>query len=268
MSSLAGLHTEDNTIQGEKDTVGGAYQPLESDIYPAKITLAYISKSKGGAMALNIHFDTIKDGSHKQQLWVTSGDAKGNKTFFETKNGDRKFLPGFIHANALCLLTVGKKINEVDTEEKVVKLYSYESQSEEPTKVEVLTDLIGQEVYLGLQKQIVDKNVKDANGSYVPSGETREVNELDKIFRAADKKTTTEAADTEATAAFFDTWLEKNKGNTQNRAKGAANGGAAGAPAGRAPLNSGGGKAASPFGGGGQQAQQAPAQGGGSGLFG
>ena len=85
--------------------------------------------------------------------------------------------------DSLCLLTVGKEISQMETETKVVNLYNPESKTEVPTNVEMITELLGKQVLGGLIKQIVDKNVKDAAGNYVPSGETREENELDKLFQ-------------------------------------------------------------------------------------
>lgn len=237
MNALAGLNTNDENIQQETDSVGGG-GPMESGIYPSVITMAYVQKSKNGATGINLHYKTEAGREQRQVLWVASGDAKGNKTYYEDKQGNKKFLPGFNIANSLCLLTLGKEISEVDTEEKVVKVYSPEAQGEVPTQVEVITDLIGQEAYLAVQKQTVDKNVKTDNGSYVPSGDTRDVNEIDKVFRASDKMTTTEIRAEATEPAFFNTWKEKFEGQVINKAKGTAGGAQSGAPQ-RAPLNSG-----------------------------
>lgn len=236
MSLLAGLTTNDTSIQAETDSVGGG-GVLDSSIYHSNITLAYLNKSAGGALALNIHFKTAEGREGRQQLWMTSGDAKGNKNFYEDKQGNKKFLPGFLHANALCLLTVGKEISQMVPEQKVVNLYNPELKKEVPTQTDVLVELIGQEVYLGLQKQVVDKNVKADNGTYVPSGETRETNELDKVFRLRDKMTVAEIKAQATEPAFFNTWTERFAGKVIDRTNKQA--GAAGAPAARAPLMGG-----------------------------
>jgi hypothetical protein len=89
-------------------------------------------------------------------------------------------------ANSLCLLTLGKEISELTTEEKVLNIYSPDAKAEVPTKVQVLMDLLNQEILVGLIKQTVDKTAKDAAGAYQPTGETREENEIDKFFRARD----------------------------------------------------------------------------------
>lgn len=226
MSLLSGL-TTDTSIADEKDSVGGGYAPLDSGLYPATISLAYVSKSSGGAIGLNLVLTTEAGKDIRQTLWMTSGTAKGCKNYYEDKAGDKQYLPGFLHANALALLTVGKEIGQLDTEKKVINLYSAEAKAEVPTPVDMLTDLLGQEILVGLIKQVVDKNVKTDAG-YVPSGETREENEIDKFFRASDRKTTAEIRAQASEAVFVETWAKKWNGEVKNKAT--KNAGTAGAP--------------------------------------
>lgn len=226
MSLLSNLATDDS-IENEKDSLGSGSRVRESGLYPMTIDLAYVTKSKSEALALNL---VLKDGAGeiKQQLWMTSGKEKGCKNYYE-KDGEKFYLPGFLQANALCLLTVGKEISVLDTEDKVISLYNFDAKSEVPTKVPMLTELLGKEILVGLIKQTVDKNVKDATGNYVPSGETRDENEVDKMFRASDRKTTAEIR-AGSEAEFADKWAEKWAGKTKDKStKGAA--GTAGAPA-------------------------------------
>lgn len=234
MSLLASL-TTDNAIADEKDSVGGGFRIRESGLYPTTIELAYITKANSGALALNVVFKDDQ-GEFRQQFWMTSGAAKGCKNYYE-KDGERHYLPGFIHANALALLTVGKEISQLDTEKKVINLYSKEAKAEVPTQVDMLMDLIKQPILLGLVKQTVDKNVQAADGTYVPSGETREENEVDKIFRAKDKMTTAEIRAGAEQANFFAVWEQKWAGKTKDKtSKTAGNKGTAGAPRAAAPV--------------------------------
>ena len=229
MSFMTNLAT-DSTIEDEKDSVGGGSRIVESGLYETKVNMAYLQKSKGGALGL---FLTLQAGEKeiKQTLWMTSGDAKGNKNFYLDKNGDKKYLPGFNTANSLCLLTLGKEIAQMEPEQKVVNVYSPEAKAEVPTKVDVLTDLLGQEVLAGVLKQTVDKTTKNDSGVYVPTGETRDENEVDKFFRAADRKTTAEIR-AQADASFADTWEKKWTGQTKDRTtKNIGAGAKAGAPA-------------------------------------
>jgi len=226
MNMLASL-TTDSSIAEEKDSVGGG-GVLESGIYAAKIALAYITKSAGGALGLVLNLKTDAGREIRQTLWMTSGTAKGCKNYYE-KDGQKNYLPGFNHANSLALLTVGKEISALETETKVVNVYSAEAKAEVPTKVEMLMDLLDQDIIVGLIKQTVDKTKKnESTGAYEPTGETREENEIDKLFRARDRMTTAEIRAQAETATFIDTWDAKFSGTTKMKAKGAA--GTAGAP--------------------------------------
>jgi hypothetical protein len=192
--------------------------------------MAYITKSAGGAMGLVLTLATADKKEIRQTLWMTSGTAKGAKNYYE-KDGEKHFLPGFNHANALCLLTVGKEVSAMETETKVVKVYSPESKAEVPTKVDALTDLLGKSILVGLIKQTVDKTKKNDAGAYEATGETRDENEIDKLFRESDRMTTAEIRAQATEAAFADTWEAKWSGKTKNKAKGvAANAGTFGAP--------------------------------------
>lgn len=223
MSLLANL-SSDSTIADEKDSIGGT-GPLNSGLYGCTVAMAYITKSSGGAMGLVLNLKTSDNKDLRQTLWMTSGTAKGCKNYYEDKNGEKHYLPGFVHANALCLLTVGKEISQLDTETKVLNIYSPEAKAEVPTKVEVLMDLLNQEIIVGVIKQTVDKTKKnDATGQYEATGETREENEIDKFFRAKDRMTTAEIRAQAEEATFINSWDQKWTGKVKDRAKGAAAG--------------------------------------------
>lgn len=226
MSLLKNIATDDS-IQNEKDSVGSG-GPVESGLYPSKVALAYVMKAASGALGLVTHFKTEAGRELRETFWMTSGTAKGGKNYYE-KDGQKHYLPGFNVANSLALLTVGKEISELDTETKVVNVYSKEASAEVPTKVEVVTDLLNQDVILGIIKQTVNKNVKTEAG-YVATAETREENTVDKIFRASDRKTTAEIRAQADEATFIDTWETKWAGNTRDRTQ-PVNGAPKGAPA-------------------------------------
>ena len=228
MSLLKNL-TSDASIATEKDSVGSTGL-LESGLYKSTITLAYVTKSDGGAIGLVLHAKTESGKEIRQTLWMTSGTAKGCKNYYE-KEGEKHYLPGFLSANSVARLTIGKEISELDTETKVVSAYNKEAKADVPTKVEMLVDLLGQEIVIGLIKQTVDKTQKnETTGLYVPTGETRDENEIDKMFRARDNMTVAEVTAQAEEAAFYATWDAKWTGKTKTKAKGAAAGGTAGMP--------------------------------------
>ena len=241
MSLLANLST-DSSIADEKDSIGSG-GPVDSGLYNCTVAMAHIIKSQGGAMGLVLTLKTEADKEIRQTLWMTSGTAKGGTNYYIDKNGAKQYLPGFVQANALCLLTVGKEISAMDTETKVINLYSPEAKAEVPTKAEVLMDLLNQEITVGIIKQTVDKTVKNDAGVYVATGETRDENEVDKFFRTKDRMTTAEIRAQATEAVFIDSWDKKWTGKVKDRTKGAAAGLAGvpklgGAPASKKPTTS------------------------------
>ena len=229
MSLLANL-TSDDTIAQETDSVGGN-SALESGLYNFKIAMAYLNKAASGALGLVLTLKNSDNREVRQTLWMSSGTAKGGKNYYE-KDGEKFFLPGFNHANSLCLLTTGQEISTMQTETKLVKVYSPEAKAEVPTKVEVLMDLLGKDILVGLLKQTVDKTQKNDAGIYVATGEKRDENEIDKLFRAEDRMTTAEIRAKATEAAFADTWEAKWTGKTKDKSSKtvAANSGSFGAP--------------------------------------
>ena len=233
MSLLKNLETKAG-VEGEKDVLGGG-GALVSGLYDLTVKVAYVTTSNGGALALNTVFD-YNGKELRQQFWMTSGTAKGCNNTYVDKNGKEQYLPGFLTANSLALLTVGKEISQLDLEEKTIKLYDYEAKGEVPTKVQVFTELTGQTVTAGVQRQTVDKNIDSGQVNehgqkiYVPSGETRDINEVVKFFRADDGLTVPEIEAQVTEAKFKNDWDAKYTGKTINKAKGSKDGVTAGTP--------------------------------------
>lgn len=238
MSLLKNLATKDN-VEGEKDVLGGGVV-LDTDVYAMKVKVAYFTSAASGAVAVNLQGD-VNGKEVRQQFWVLSGNDKGNKnTYINSRDGKEYYLPSFLTANSLALLTVGKELAELDVEKKVVKLYDFDAKEERPTEVDVLVELTGQMILAGIEKQTVDKNVdsgeKDDKGKtiYVPSGETRDINEVVKFFRYDDGLTVPEIQKGVTEAKFKDDWIAKFQGVTRNKAKGNKDGAKAGLPSGGA----------------------------------
>ncbi len=230
MSLLKNLETKAN-VEGEKYVLGGG-GVLDTNVYPMKVKVAYFTTAGSGAVAINLQGDV--DGKEvRQQFWVLSGNDKGNKNTY-TKDGKEYYLPSFITANSLALLTVGKELAQLDVEKKVIKLYDFEAKEERPTEVDVLVELTGQMIQAGIQKQTVDKNEKGDDGKYYPTGETREINEVVKFFRFEDGLTVPEIEKGVTEAKFKDDWVTKWAGKVINKAKGNKDGAKAGLPSGGA----------------------------------
>ena len=214
MSLFGNLTTDAEAESQEKDVVssGNSFGPVDSNIYDFVIDMAYVDKSKGGATSVNFTFKNQEGNVVKVQEWVSSGDAKGNRNFYLDKNGKKNYLPGFKTVNDITLLAIGKELSTVPTEPKMVKLYDFDQRKEVPQQKEVIVDLLGEEITLGLFKQIEDINTKNSEGVYVPSGHTIEKNVINKVFRTKDSMTTVEIKAQATEAQFINSWKEKYVG--------------------------------------------------------
>lgn len=222
-----------NDIQQERDVLGGNFT-FDTDIYDFTIKLAYLSKSSGGATAVNLVLETDDNRKYNETVYITSKDGKN---YYVDKQNNKQYLPGFNLINNLAALTVGKYLPDLNPEEKVIPIYDYDQKKELPTKAPVLMELVGKRVTAGVVKEIVDKNIDtgnvDANGKkiYAASGETREVNVLDKFYEIGTGFTVPEKLAKATESAFKQQWADKYKGTVRNKAKGKAEGGTPGASA-------------------------------------
>lgn len=196
----------DNTA---KDVLGGN-SVRETDIYTGKVSNAYFIESKKGAIGVTVEFN--EGGSTlKFTQYVTTNKEKGQLPYYE-KDGTKYPLAGFTIINDLCLLTTNEELHTIadeGLEQKVVELYNFDLRKAVPTEVSVLVPLIGEEVSLGVFKKLVNK--LDSQGN--PTNETREINEVTKVFHAETRGTVAELqADNDSAGTFWDQWLEKNKG--------------------------------------------------------
>lgn len=219
----------DNSVKEDEDVLGG-FGAIDSNVYDFTIDMAYMDKSEGGAISVNLSLKNSIGQGMRQTLWVTSGKAKGCKNYYETKQGEKRYLPGFSVANAMSLLSVGKDLSDLEPQEKVIKLYDFKEKKDTPQTKQVLVELLGKEITLGVIKQIVDKNAKNDAGVYAPTGETRTENEIDKVFRTRDHMTVSEIRAEFEEAVFYGKWAEKNAGTVRDKSTGQA-GATAGASA-------------------------------------
>jgi hypothetical protein len=194
----------------DSDYVGKGFI-LPTAVYDLTINLAYLSESAAGSMALNIEAKTSNGQSVKNKITLTSRTDKGGKnTYINKTTGVEAYLPGYALCNTLSLLTTGKELGDLGLEEKTINAYSYELKKEIPTKVQMYTDLVNVEVKAGIEQQIVDKNVQNEAGNWVPGPTTREQNEIVKFFRSRDSMTVTEITAQAEEAAYIHIWAADN----------------------------------------------------------
>lgn len=218
MNPLSNL-TYDENIKHDTDRLGGSYLH-ESGVYTATVKHAFLKQSEKGAYALDTHFDLGEGKQHKETFWITN--QAGSNTY-TNQNGEKNYLPGFITADSLALLTAGQPLSNLNSEDKIVKLYDNSVQQEVPTKVPMFMDIVGKQVKLGLLKQTVFKTAKnDATGKWENTSETREENVVDKFFRASDSKTTSEIRAKADQASFINDWESQWSGKVRDKTKGKA----------------------------------------------
>lgn len=209
-----------DNVEKSGDRLGGSFT-LDTGVYKAKVKLAYIGKAQNSdSTSVNIHLD-IDGREYRFQEWVTN--RKGENFFVDKKTKKEVLLPGYQTIDDLCLLTTANELSEQDSEEKVVNLWDFESRAEVPQNVPVLVDLLDQEITVAIVRQIVDKNTKQDDGSYKPSGETREENVVEKYFHSESLRTTTEIRAEIEEGIFIEKWAEINNGKPpRNKSTGAA----------------------------------------------
>lgn len=241
MGLFDGVHSS-ATVQPEADRVKGAKkEALTSDIYNFLVKYAYATKSKGGAMGINIVLEAPAPEKREIKIteWVTSGDAKGNKTYYEKEKkdangsivGKEQFsLPGFTLVDGLCQIAIGKSLLQCASEKRVIKLYNYDTKSEVPTEVDMLVELVGKPVSAAVLNQIQDKTAKSAQtGEYEPTGQVYTTNVVDKFLHPNDRRTAAEIA-ANIPPAFAEAWLAKWKGQVDDQSTEVKGAGLKGAP--------------------------------------
>lgn len=165
----------------EKDSLGGNLK--NTGLYDAVIDLAYTTKADSGALGFAVVFKFEDGSTHRLQEWITSGDTKGNKPYYE-RDGKKIPLPGFTKISAITEMLMGKPLadfTDSDAETKTIKLWDGKQSKEVPTDVPMITALLGKKVKLGLLQVRTNKQEKQ-NGKYVNTAEDRTLNEADKVF--------------------------------------------------------------------------------------
>lgn len=225
MSLLAGL-TTDESIKESKDSVGGGFTAKPSGIYDAVVKVAYITVAASGAKAVNLIAD-INGSEYRETIYITN---KKGQNFYLSEDGTKNYLPGFTTVNDLALLTTGQPLANAATENKVIKIWNKDQAKEVPTEVPCITALHGKPIRLGILEEITFKQVKDGNGNYVDTAETRTSNVINKVFHASTGKTVNEYKAKTETAEFIGKWKDKWDGKPNDKTAGKTPKGSASAP--------------------------------------
>jgi len=242
MSILANLNVDESVVIEDKDVVGGGFL-VDSGIYECTIAMAYLTESSKGALGVVIHLETADKATVRETIYFTSNKQNGQSLYYTDKQtGEKRALPGFTLLDTIAQMTAGCGFTQLSEVEKTIDVYNSEQKKDVATKVKYLEQLVGEKIYAGIIKVIEDKN-QLVDNQYVPTGETRETNSIDKVFHFPTKYTVTEAqaenlrpeGEPKVEANFYDRWLDRWEGKEKNLAKGKAAGGAAGGFAPKAP---------------------------------
>jgi hypothetical protein len=221
--------------QADKDVVRGQKrEPIASSIQNMIIEHAYFEKKKSGASFVNVQLK-IADGEHKDRFirlseCVASGDAKGNKTYYE-KAGERINLPGFALIDSLAQLVAGKSVITLANAKKTIKLYNFDKKEEVPTEVDMFTELTGKGICGCVLSVIEDKTVHNAQtGAYDPTGQVYRNNTIDKFLDPQKRRTYAEI-NNNLDPTFKDQWLAKWEDQVSDKSTEVKSAGLKGAPA-------------------------------------
>lgn len=221
----------------EKDSVGG-FAAWETDLYEAQIKAAYLDTYDKGSKYIELVLElTDAAGNtrqHSEREIVWSANTKG-PFYIDKKTGEKKELIGLSKMNSLGQLLTGKKLGQSNFENKFHKIYSKEANGEVPQERPTLVEWTGKKIFVGLQKVITNKQVKQGT-TYVDTNEERTDNQVDKFFN--ENKATLLEVQNSVESKFHEDWLKANKGKDRNKFKAAKGAPAAGVPsATAAPLS-------------------------------
>lgn len=218
----------DPSVKNEvtKDTLGGGskFAPPETGAYPNKISMAYMDKSSGGAVSVNLTFSCDDGKEVRITEYITSGTAKGGKPTYtakvkkdgkETGETQELPLPGYKKIDDMCKLLTGEPFFKQETAAKILKLYDFSAGGEVNVEKTVITSLVGVRCTAGFVQVLEDKRTKGDDGNYYPTGETRTSVELAEVFDE-DGLTLFEKTN-EVASTHLEAWSTKNAGYIKDK---------------------------------------------------
>jgi len=200
----------------------------ESGVYDTTVKMVYLNQTASEAVWFNVILEKNSGNFSelRENFCVRSGKVKGNKTYY-TKDGKDYPLPGYAIANSMCVAVTGESLAKCmeSAEKKTVNVWNPELKKEAPTERPVIMSLVGKSVKVAIHQVIEDRTAKNDTGDYVPTGESRTVNQC-KFFGNAEGKTAEEITSNES-ATRFDKWARKNTGTVIDKSTGKKGGNSA-----------------------------------------
>jgi hypothetical protein len=216
MTDLSTVGDLSGMVVEEGDSLPGVRtQVLDSGVYPAVIDMAYLQKSQGGALMMMF---TLKTDTSivRDRFILTSGDKKGNRNYYVDQEGNKRPLPDLARADHFCTAATGKGLGAMNAVNKTIKLWDYSAQAEVPVEKEVIVDLIGKKIMVGLLKAEKNKRAQE-DGEWRETNDKTEYNQVDKVFTETGHTVTEMGA--KADAEFIEKWKARNEGRVVDEYK-------------------------------------------------
>jgi len=168
-------------VEVDSTAKAGSFQ-IDTGLHKLTIDVAYLDTQFGS----NVLVVTFKDCPFSETLYIT--DVNGNH-MVKPRNGKGDPYPckGFAMANTLCLLAAGVPFapDKLTVENKFVDVYDFTLKARAPTSKEVIMDLSGKDIWVGVHHIIKNKS-KNIDGKWVLQPEEKNYNVVDKFFQKVD----------------------------------------------------------------------------------
>ena len=168
-----------NTGLDLNDTLVSTYTTLPSDVYDATIKSNYFTKAMSGTTESNITL-TINGSDKDFKLYVC---FKETGTPIKTVNGNKIVMPGYRTLNSLVYCATGKSVEQLQQVPKTAQIKDWSTGETKPIMADALVGVEGKPIKVAIKNLLKHKNAK-VNGIYVPTTETRAINEIDLPFNS------------------------------------------------------------------------------------
>lgn len=205
--SIAELQLGANVEVPDEDVIATGGFTLKTGLYPMVIDNAFIEVKPTGAWMMNVHLKR-KTGGNQVYRFSNCIVSKAKKTTYINKDGVELPLPGYSQMNQICKIAGDISLGQIEPEKKLVKMYDFAAKAEVAREVPVVTQIVGQDILVGIRLNIRNKRVL-SNGEWIDSDKPDEFNEIDKVFYP-DGFTVTEKAAEATEAVFVEKWRAAN----------------------------------------------------------
>ena len=156
LQAIAEAAAREQGVDQEERVSSGGSGITESGCYIAVVKMAKLVDAGSGAVGIAIELETEDGKKVRTTEWIQSGDAKGNKTTYQNKDGNTMNLPGFTQAKNINFLLSGVFGLPTD-QEKQIKEYDWENKQEITVTRPVIVDWINKPIGICVKMTMEDK---------------------------------------------------------------------------------------------------------------